>query len=87
MKMMTHQCYGLALFLDAAPDHQLSQCLACAGHAMQSYFFLAASLLPHRSLCLTAVFADRSFCWAAMAYLFYSAGWQVMLNLAEMGVR
>lgn len=70
MQPVNHQRDGLAMFLDAAPDHQLSQGLAGTGHAMQSDFFLAVSLSPRRS------FADLSFCWVAMAYLFCSAGRQ-----------
>ena len=70
MKMMNHQRDGLALFLDAAPGHQLSQGLPGASHAMQPDFFLAA------------VFADRSFGAAAMACLFDTAGRQCQPGLS-----
>lgn len=48
VQVVNHQSDRLALFLDAAPGHQLSQCLAGSGHAMQPDFFLAASLSPRR---------------------------------------
>lgn len=69
MKMMNHQRHGLALFLDAVPGHQLSQRLPGAMACIRS------SSSP-RAFRLAAVFADRSFCWAAMAYLFNSVGRQ-----------
>ncbi|WP_429397295.1 hypothetical protein [Pseudomonas laurylsulfatiphila] len=50
MKVINHQRDGLALFLYAAPGHQLSQRLSGASHAMQPDFFLAASPSPRRSL-------------------------------------
>ncbi|MNY60973.1 hypothetical protein D3C86_1975960 [compost metagenome] len=44
MHVVNHQRDGLALFLDAAPSHQLSKGLARAGQAVKSNLFFAAAL-------------------------------------------
>jgi len=40
-------------------------------------------VMNHQGHCLAAVFSDISFCRAAMAYLFNSAGRQMVLGLAK----
>jgi hypothetical protein len=60
VQVVNHQRDGFALFLDAAPGHQLGKCLACTGEAVQPDFLIAAA------------FAERSALLLAMAYLFNS---------------
>jgi len=70
VQVVNHQRDRLALFLDAAPGHQLSKCLPRAGQAVQPDLLFAAA------------FAERSALLLAMAYLFNSAGRQVQPGLS-----
>ena len=62
VQVMNHQGDGLALFLDAAPGHQLSKGLPRSGQAVQPDFLFAEA------------FADRSALLLAMACLFNYVG-------------
>ena len=44
VQVANHQRDYLARFLDAAPDHQLSKCLARTGQAVQPDLFFSPSL-------------------------------------------
>jgi len=44
MQVVNHQRDGLAMFLDAAPDHQLSKSLARSGQGVEPNLYFAAAL-------------------------------------------